>query len=186
MRNFKPTFTTAVLATILALGIQQTEFGIFRPNVAIADIIEAATSQDSVTISTDNYEETVQWYRDNLNATVEREWNVLELPNVKLANLIVRGQRIDVIGYTASASETTQIVDLEEYIDNSDYASLITFQVDDVDTVIDELAARGIPPLVEAADYPGVSQRIAFIEDNNGNWIKFSQSILSLEYTHLL
>ncbi len=27
MRNFKPTFTTAVLATILALGIQQTEFG---------------------------------------------------------------------------------------------------------------------------------------------------------------
>ena len=59
---------------------------------------------DHVMISVSNYSETLQWYQDKLNATIEKEWTVDELPDLQLAYLNVSGFRIEVVGTTQPRS----------------------------------------------------------------------------------
>jgi methylmalonyl-CoA/ethylmalonyl-CoA epimerase len=40
---------------------------------------------DHVALNVPNYEETLAWYRDKLDATIEREWTVGIFPDLKLA-----------------------------------------------------------------------------------------------------
>jgi methylmalonyl-CoA/ethylmalonyl-CoA epimerase len=44
-------------------------------------------SMDHLMICVPNYQETIQWYREKLDAAIEREWTVDELPDLKLAYL---------------------------------------------------------------------------------------------------
>ena len=69
------------------------------------DFTETKTGLDSmridhVMISVPNYQETLQWYQEKLNATIEKEWTVEELPDLQLAYLDVNGFRIEVVGTT--------------------------------------------------------------------------------------
>ncbi|WP_019506652.1 VOC family protein [Pleurocapsa sp. PCC 7319] len=146
-------------------------------DVSIIDTIQATIGTDSITISVTNYDETVQWYQENFNATIEEEWTFPELPNIMLANLNVYGLNVNIVGNNAYSTGTSQVADVNDYLGTMDYAGLISFQVDDVDAVINELAAQGVSALIEVADYAAVGRRVAFIQDNNGNLIEFSQSL---------
>ena len=133
---------------------------------------------DHVMISVPNYQETLQWYQDKLNATIEKEWTVDELPDLQLAYLDVNGFRIEVVGTPEARVGMPDFKDFGEALRTTGIGHFC-FRVDSVDDVISELNKRGVPTFVEAADYPNVGVRVGFVKDNNGNVIEFSGAMNS-------
>ena len=128
---------------------------------------------DHVMISVPNYQETLQWYEDKLNATIEKEWTVDELPDLQLAYLDVCGFRIEVVGTTQPRSGMPDFKDFGEALRTTGIGHFC-FRVDSVDEAISELNKRGVSTFIEAADYPNIGVRVGFVKDNNGNVIEFS------------
>ncbi|MEL6928667.1 MAG: VOC family protein [Cyanobacteria bacterium J06600_6] len=133
---------------------------------------------DHVMISVPNYQETLEWYQDKLNATIEKEWTVDELPDLQLAYLNVSGFRIEVVGTAKARSGMPDFKDFGEALRTTGIGHFC-FRVDSVDDAIAELNEKGVPTFVEAADYPNVGVRVGFVKDNNGNVIEFSGAMNS-------
>ena len=127
---------------------------------------------DHVALNVSNYEETLQWYRDKLDATIEHEWTVEVFPDLKLAYLNVYGFRIEVVGSTQSRSGMPATKDFGEGLRTSGIGHFC-FRVNDVDAVLVELNRRGVPTFVELGSYPDAGVRLCFVKDNNGNLIEF-------------
>jgi methylmalonyl-CoA/ethylmalonyl-CoA epimerase len=128
---------------------------------------------DHVMISVPNYHETIKWYREKFDATIEKEWTVDELPDLQLAYLNVHGFRIEVVGTTQARVGMPNMSDFGEALRTTGVGHFC-FRVDSVDDAISELNRRGVATFVEAADYPNIGVRVGFIKDNNGNIIEFS------------
>lgn len=135
---------------------------------------------DHIMLSVPNYEETVQWYQQKLDATLEKEWTVDQLPDLKLAYLNVYGFRIEIVGSTQSRSGMPNISKFEEALRTTGIGHFC-FRVDDVDAALSELKERGVQTFVEAVDYSNIGVRVGFIKDNNGNIIEFSGPLKFLE-----
>ena len=133
---------------------------------------------DHVMISVPNYQETLEWYQEKFDATIEKEWTVDELPDLQLAYLDVRGFRIEVVGTTQARSGMPNFSDFGEALRTTGIGHFC-FRVDSVDDAISELNTKGVPTFVEAADYPNVGVRVGFVKDNNGNIIEFSGAMNS-------
>ncbi len=133
---------------------------------------------DHVMISVTNYQETLQWYQDKFNATIDKEWTVDELPDLQLAYLDVNGFRIEVVGTTQARVGMPDFKDFGEALRTTGIGHFC-FRVDSVDDAISELNKKGVPTFVEAADYPNVGVRVGFVKDNNGNVIEFSGAMNS-------
>lgn len=135
---------------------------------------------DHVMISVTNYQETLQWYQDKLNATIEKEWTVDELPDLQLAYLDVNGFQIEVVGTTQVRLGMPDFKNFGEALRTTGIGHFC-FRVDSVDDAISELNKKGVPTFVEAADYPNVGVRVGFVKDNNGNVIEFSGAMNSTQ-----
>ncbi|MEM9508987.1 MAG: VOC family protein [Cyanobacteria bacterium P01_E01_bin.35] len=135
---------------------------------------------DHVMISVPNYQETLQWYQEKLNATIEKEWTVDELPDLQLAYLDVNGFRIEVVGTTQSRSGMPNMSDFGEALRTTGVGHFC-FKVDSVDDAISELNHKGVPTFIEAFDAPQVGVRVGFVKDNNGNIIEFSGAMNSAQ-----
>lgn len=135
---------------------------------------------DHIMFSVPNYEETVQWYQQKLDATVEKEWTVDQLPDLKLAYLNVYGFRIEIVGSTQSRCGMPNPSNFEEALRTTGIGHFC-FRVDDVDAALSELKERGVQTFVEAVDYSNIGVRVGFIKDNNGNIIEFSGPLKFLE-----
>jgi methylmalonyl-CoA/ethylmalonyl-CoA epimerase len=133
---------------------------------------------DHVMISVPNYQETLEWYQDKLNATIEKEWTVDELPDLQLAYLDVSGFRTEVVGTTQSRLGMPNFQNFGEALRTTGIGHFC-FRVDSVDDAIAQLNQKGVPTFVEAADYPNIGVRVGFVKDNNGNVIEFSGSMNS-------
>jgi methylmalonyl-CoA/ethylmalonyl-CoA epimerase len=127
---------------------------------------------DHVCLNVPNYEETLQWYQEKLDATVTREWTVDVFPDLKLAYLDVYGFRIEIIGCTQSQVGMPTAQNFGEGLRNRGIGHFC-FRVDDVDAVLAELNRRGVPTFVPLGSYPDAGVRLCFIQDNNGNLIEF-------------
>lgn len=127
---------------------------------------------DHVCLNVPNYEETIQWYRDKLDATITREWTVDIFPDLKLAYLDVYDFRIEIVGSTQSRSGMPTAKDFGEGLCNSGIGHFC-FRVDDVDAVLEELNRRGVETFVPLGSYPDAGVRLCFVRDNNGNLIEF-------------
>lgn len=130
-------------------------------------------SIDHIMICVPNYEETLQWYREKLDATIEREWTVDELPDLKLAYLNIHGFRLEVVGSTQAQPGMPIVSEFGESLRTTGIGHFC-FRVDSVDAALKEINQRGVPTFVEAADYPIVGRRVAFVKDNSGNVIEFA------------
>lgn len=135
---------------------------------------------DHVMISVPNYQETLQWYQDKLNATIEKEWTVDELPDLQLAYLNVNGFRIEVVGTTKARAGMPQMSNFGEALRTTGVGHFC-FRVDSVDNAIAELNQKGVPIFIEAFDAPQVGVRVGFVKDNNGNIIEFSGTMNSAQ-----
>jgi methylmalonyl-CoA/ethylmalonyl-CoA epimerase len=131
---------------------------------------------DHVMISVPNYPETIEWYQEKFDATIEKEWTVAELPDLQLAYLNVHGFRIEVVGTTQPRAGMPNMSDFGEALRTTGVGHFC-FRVDSVDDAISELNRRGVKTFVEAADYPIVGRRVAFIKDNSGNVIEFAGAL---------
>ena len=130
-------------------------------------------SIDHIMICVPNYEETLQWYREKLDATIEKEWTVDELPDLQLAYLDIHGFRLEVVASTQAQNGMPVASDFGESLRTTGIGHFC-FRVDDVDEALAEMNRRGVPTFVEAADYPNVGRRVGFVKDNNGNIIEFA------------
>ena len=137
---------------------------------------------DHIMISVPNYRETLQWYQEKLNATIEKEWTVDELPDLQLAYLNVNGFRIEVVGTTQPRSGMPKMSDFGEALRTTGVGHFC-FRVNSVDDAIAQLNKRGVPTFIEAADYPNIGVRVGFVKDNNGNIIEFSGAMNSARKT---
>ncbi|MCC5653724.1 VOC family protein [Nostoc sp. XA013] len=127
---------------------------------------------DHVCLNVPNYGETLQWYQEKLDATIEREWTFDVFPDLKLAYLQVYGFRIEIIGSTQSRSGMPETKDIGEGLRTSGIGHFC-FRVDDVDAVLAELNRRGVLTFFELGSYPGPGVRLCLVKDNNGNLIEF-------------
>ncbi|MEM8675917.1 MAG: VOC family protein [Cyanobacteria bacterium P01_G01_bin.67] len=178
MKNSKPTFTTAALSALLVLGIQHSDFGSAKVNPAVVNSSGQANEVKSFAIRVDNYEETMQWYRENLNATVEGEWSVPSNPDAKLAYLNVYGFRVKVLSNVKLSTNHSQVNDFGKYqITTTGLNKAITLQVNNLNAVINDLKKQGVTASIKAANQPTIGKKAAWVKDNNGNLIKLSQSI---------
>ena len=128
---------------------------------------------DHVMICVPNYQETLQWYQEKFDATIEKEWTVDELPDLQLAYLDVRGFRIEVVGTTGARSGMPNMSNFGEALRTTGVGHFC-FRVDSVDDAISELNQKDVPTFIEAFDAPQVGVRVGFVKDNNGNIIEFS------------
>lgn len=135
---------------------------------------------DHIMLSVPNYEETVQWYQQKLDATLEKEWTVDQLPDLKLAYLNVYGFRIEIVGSTQSRSGMPNSSSFEEALRTTGIGHFC-FRVNDVDAALTELNKRGVQTFVGATDYPNVGVRLCFVKDNNGNLIEFVEPLKFIE-----
>jgi methylmalonyl-CoA/ethylmalonyl-CoA epimerase len=133
-------------------------------------------SIDHIMICVPNYEETLQWYQEKLDAAIEREWTVDELPDLKLAYLSIHGFRLEVVASSQAQSGMPIVSDFGESLRTTGIGHFC-FRVDDVDTTLAEMNERGVKTFVEAADYPLIGRRVAFIKDNSGNVIEFAGAL---------
>ena len=133
-------------------------------------------SIDHIMICVPNYQETIQWYRDKLDATIEREWTVDELPDLKLAYLNIHGFRLEVVGSTKAQTGMPIVSDFGASLRTTGIGHFC-FRVDDVDAALTEMNRRGVDTFVDAADYANVGRRVGFVKDNNGNIIEFAGSL---------
>jgi methylmalonyl-CoA/ethylmalonyl-CoA epimerase len=127
---------------------------------------------DHVCLNVPNYEETLQWYQEKLDATIEHEWTVGVFPDLKLAYLSVYGFRIEIIGSTQSQSGMPIATNLGEALRTTGIGHFC-FRVRDVDAVLAELNRRGVKTFLELGSYPDPGIRLCMIQDNNGNLIEF-------------
>lgn len=127
---------------------------------------------DHVALNVANYDETLQWYQDKLDATIEREWTVDVFSDLKLAYLQVYGFRIEIVSSTQSRPGMPEAKDFGEGLRTSGIGHFC-FRVEDVDAVLAELNRRGVPAFIELGSYPDAGVRLCFVKDNNGNLIEF-------------
>jgi methylmalonyl-CoA/ethylmalonyl-CoA epimerase len=130
-------------------------------------------SLDHVMICVPHYEETIQWYQEKLDATIEREWLVDELPDLKLAYLNLHGLRLEVVASHQAQAGMPIASDFAESLRTTGIGHFC-FHVDDVDAALAEMNRRGVTTFVNAADYPNVGRRVGFVKDNSGNIIEFA------------
>ena len=133
---------------------------------------------DHLLIGVNNFEETINWYRDILGFEVEVKWKVEGLDELDLAYLNNGDFRIEVIGDKSSIKNNKQANDFAEHLSHQGFAH-ICFQVDDIDLAMKELNDKGIETFVKAETYPlsFYNRRVAFIKDLNGNVIEFAGPI---------
>ena len=131
-----------------------------------------------VEINVPNYEETIAWYEEKFDATIEQEWTVDEFPDLQLAYLDVYGTRMEIVGTTESKAGMPQMSDFDELFKTTGVGHFC-FDVDSVDAAIAELNSRGVPTFIEAFDAPQTGVRVGFVKDNNGNVIEFSEPLAS-------
>lgn len=127
---------------------------------------------DHVCLNVPNYEETLQWYQDKLDGTIEHEWMVGVFPDLKFAYLSVYGFRIEIIGSTQSHPGMPIATSFGEGLRTTGIGHFC-FRVQNVDAVLAELNRRGVKTFVGLESYPEAGVRLCFIQDNNSNLIEF-------------
>jgi methylmalonyl-CoA/ethylmalonyl-CoA epimerase len=127
---------------------------------------------DHVCLNVPNYEETLKWYQQKLDAKVTREWTVDVFSDLELAYLDVYGFRIEIIGSTQSKAGMPTAQNFGEGLRTRGIGHFC-FHVDDVDAVLAGLNRRGVPTFVPLGSYPNAGGCLCFIQDNNGNLIEF-------------
>lgn len=171
----KRTFRTTIAA--LALAIAGTAFAQEAP--VTPDPLDQIRAEH-IMISTDDYDETVAWYRDMLGFEVVHQWTVPELPGLKLGYIERNGFVIEVVETPEARSVRQRPADLGEALNDRGIGHL-AFLVADVDAVANELKVRGAEFLVEPTSFPDSGRRLIFIFDNSGNILEFLTPLSAYE-----
>jgi len=140
--------------------------------LTLMDKNKASVFQDikgwHVAIRTDQYNEFINWYSENLDFRLIREWSA---GNLQLAFMAPPGEDnfiIEVLG-------EQKTVDQNRLGTGPGYDHLC-FNVQDLDRTMEALTKRNIG-IDRCFDVPAIGKRVAFITDPFGNRIEFSEEM---------
>lgn len=161
----------------MALAIATSAFA--QDNTPTPDPLDQIRAEH-IMISTDDYDETVAWYRDMLGFEIVHQWTVPELPGLKLGYIERNGFVIEVVETPEARTAPPKPADLGEALADRGIGHL-AFLVADVDAVAAELKIRGAEFLLEPTSFPDSGRRLIFIYDNGGNILEFLTPLSAYE-----
>ncbi|MEM9534401.1 MAG: VOC family protein [Cyanobacteria bacterium P01_E01_bin.45] len=130
---------------------------------------------EHVMLATNDYNETLDWYQEQLGFRIKHEWTVSEFPDLELAYLEKNGFIIEVV----ASPQTSDLKTPDDFAERLQQPGIghFAFFVDDVDAAIASLEAQGIQPVLPPTSFPNSGRRVAFFEDNNGHLIEFLEEL---------
>ncbi len=123
-------------------------------------------------ISTDDYQGTIDWYRDKLGFDLVREWTTPSVPGSQHAFLELSGFTIEVVDTPTAFQDRRPPTNLTEALSNRGYGYM-AFLSEDVNAVAQALESRGVQVVLPPTDFDNFGHRLMFVRDNNGNLIEF-------------
>jgi catechol 2,3-dioxygenase-like lactoylglutathione lyase family enzyme len=128
---------------------------------------------DHVCVRVDDFERAIVWYGEKLGFSVEKRWELEQLPGVEIAYLRDQsGSHLEIIGGGEGRRHPVGQNFMEQFALRG--WQHICFSSDDVDSTMADLASRGVPAVLPAMDYPdGPGARAALVHDLEGNLIEF-------------
>lgn len=129
-------------------------------------------SQDHVGISVtpENLDVTIQWYQDTLEFAVGQRFDV---HGTTFAFLVRDDVQIELVAGASSRHSTApDDIATSHTIERLHHFCVTT---DDLDATVAHLRDRDVPLIGGPIDVPVIGQRIAFIADNLGNIIEFTE-----------
>lgn len=171
-------FKHAIVASVLsiALAVPGTKAQEKSPRPDPLAMIQA----EHVMISTDDYDGTIEWYREKLGFKVKHEWTVPGFDGVQLAYIELNGFIVEVVETPTAYQEKKIPPNLETSLSDRGYGHM-GFLSADVDAVAAELKRRGVEIVVPPTSFPDAGRRLIFIRDNNGNLIEFLTPLSAYE-----
>lgn len=153
-------------------------------NLRLPNVLTSATAQtpannvanltlDHVALRVPDFEESVQWYKDNLGFTELVRWQAPPYidPELEFAYLELNGFQLELAGGgnpTRSVSSPNDIIEGYSY---QDYRH-ICLKVDDMDATVAELNQRGIELFAGPFVNETLNRKFGHIKDNNDFWIE--------------
>jgi lactoylglutathione lyase len=121
-----------------------------------------------VGILTDKYNEIIEWYKNNLDFRVIRNWTVGEIQ----------------FAFIAPPNDNDFIIEIVCYDNNEKFGdeevrlgyNHLSFSVQSLNQTIEELNKRSIP-IERSFSVPAIGLKVAFISDTFGNTIEFCEEI---------
>lgn len=128
---------------------------------------------DHVALRVPNFEESVQWYRDNLGFTELVRWQAPPYidPELEFAYLELNGFQLELAGGGSPTRGVPSPNDMQEGYSYQDYRH-ICLKVDDMDATITELNDRGIELFAGPFVNDTLNRKFGHIKDNNDFWIE--------------
>ena len=133
----------------------------------------ATMTLDHVALRVPNFEESVQWYKDNLGFTELVRWQAPPYidPELEFAYLELNGFQLELAGGGNPIRGVPTPSDMQEGYSYQDYRHLC-LRVDDMDATIAELNERGIELFAGPFVNDTLNRKFGHIKDNNDFWIE--------------
>lgn len=136
----------------------------------------ASMTLDHVALRVPNFEESVQWYKDNLGFTELVRWQAPPYidPALEFAYLELNGFQLELAGGGDSTRGVPSPSDMKEGYSYQDYRH-ICLRVNDMDATIEELNEKGIELFAGPFVNDTLNRKFGHIKDNNDFWIELVQ-----------
>lgn len=128
---------------------------------------------DHVCIITSNAEKLMAWYKDKLGFEFIQKWTVEAMPGMQLHYIGRDDFKIEVVGNIPDTKEGSGNP-LENVVPGYNHFAIT---VDDIDTTMKELEAKGVQVAAPVTDIPQAGIRASIIVDLDGNIIEFIEKI---------
>lgn len=135
---------------------------------------------DHMSLNVRDFDAMMAWYQQALGFTVAVAWRVNALNGKRLAYLDLGTTRLELVEADADGIGLPEAQDFLAHFARTGYGHLC-FAVDDVDQVMADLAAAGVPSFVQAETYDldgtPYRRRVGFMKDPEGNVLEFGEPL---------
>jgi catechol 2,3-dioxygenase-like lactoylglutathione lyase family enzyme len=138
--------------------------------------IPLAFRADHLALRVADFTATVDWYIEKLGFHLTQQWTVEGLDGLSFAYLEHGNIRLEIIGGNAPTQFNPAQRTVPDHLGIQGFIHLC-LRVDDLDGTLTALRARSVGILAEPFVIPAIGQRLALIQDNNGNVIELAQAV---------
>jgi catechol 2,3-dioxygenase-like lactoylglutathione lyase family enzyme len=142
-----------------------------RPSTKLADMtISLSHDHVGLSVAPGALDATIQWYASTLGFIVEKRFDV---HGQTFAFIVRDGVKIELV--TGAAEPHTAMPDSIATSHTIERLHHFCVAVEDLDAIVAQVSDRGVPLIGGPMEVPVIGQRIAFITDNLGNIIEFTE-----------
>jgi catechol 2,3-dioxygenase-like lactoylglutathione lyase family enzyme len=123
-----------------------------------------------LSVTPEDLDATIQWYTSTLGFIVEQRFDV---HGQTFAFIVRDGVKIELVA--GAAEPHTAVPDSIATSHTIERLHHFCVAVEDLDAIVAQVRDRGVPLIGGPMEVPVIGQRIAFITDNLGNIIEFTE-----------